>query len=44
MSSEYTLHSSSGAGTLAATIRKATFGSYLMSIGGKAGVRMHRDR
>ena len=29
---------------MTATIRKATFGSFLMSIGGKAGVRMHRDK
>jgi hypothetical protein len=29
---------------MVATIRKAMMGSYLMSIGGRAGVRMHRDK
>ena len=29
---------------MVATVRKAMMGSYLMSIGGKAGVRMHRDK
>jgi len=29
---------------MTAIIRRATLGSYLVSIGGRAGVRMHRDR
>jgi len=29
---------------MTANIRKASLGSYIMSIGGKAGVRMHRDQ
>jgi len=29
---------------MTANVRRASMGSYIMSIGGKAGVRMHRDR
>jgi hypothetical protein len=29
---------------MVATIRRAMLGSYIMSIGGRAGVRMHRDK